>query len=73
MTRQELIQQIFKKKSVLCVGLDTDLKKIPQHLLSCEDPIFESIFFSLAISSLWKLSIIFSMPFILLPILRKMF
>ena len=41
MTRQELIQQIFKKKSFLCVGLDTDLKKIPQHLLSCEDPIFE--------------------------------
>lgn len=41
MTRQELIQQIFKKKSFLCVGLDTDLKKIPQHLLSFEDPIFE--------------------------------
>lgn len=40
MTRQELIQQISKKKSFLCVGLDTDLKKIPQHLLADEDPIF---------------------------------
>lgn len=40
MTRQELIDQIFAKKSFLCVGLDTDTKKIPQHLLSEEDPIF---------------------------------
>lgn len=40
MTRQELIAQIFEKKSFLCVGLDTDLKKIPQHLLAEEDPIF---------------------------------
>ena len=40
MTRQELINQIFKKKSFLCVGLDTDTKKIPQHLLAEEDPIF---------------------------------
>ena len=40
MTRQELIQQIKEKHSFLCVGLDTDLKKIPQHLLKDEDPIF---------------------------------
>lgn len=41
MTRQELIQNIFKKKSFLCVGLDVDLAKVPQHLLAEEDPIFE--------------------------------
>ena len=40
MTRKELIQQIQEKESFLCVGLDTDLKKIPQHLLQEEDPIF---------------------------------
>ncbi|MBR4925893.1 MAG: orotidine-5'-phosphate decarboxylase [Prevotella sp.] len=40
MNRKELTQQIFSKKSFLCVGLDTDLKKIPQHLLDDEDPIF---------------------------------
>ena len=40
MTRQDLINQIFTKKSFLCVGLDTDTKKIPQHLLAEEDPIF---------------------------------
>jgi orotidine-5'-phosphate decarboxylase len=40
MTRSELISQIRAKKSVLCVGLDTDLSKIPQHLLSEEDPVF---------------------------------
>ncbi len=40
MNRQELINQIFKKKTFLCVGLDTDIKKIPQHLLSEEDPVF---------------------------------
>lgn len=40
MNRQELIQQIKEKKSFLCVGLDTDLKKIPQFLLKEEDPIF---------------------------------
>lgn len=40
MTRKELIQQIFEKKTFLCVGLDTDLKKIPEHLLKEEDPIF---------------------------------
>lgn len=41
MTRQELIEQIRTKRSFLCVGLDTDLKKIPPHLLETEDPIFE--------------------------------
>ena len=41
MTRSELISQIQKKKSFLCVGLDTDINKIPKHLLDAEDPIFE--------------------------------
>jgi orotidine-5'-phosphate decarboxylase len=40
MNRQELIQEIKTKKSVLCVGLDTDLTKIPKHLFSEEDPVF---------------------------------
>ena len=40
MNRQELIKQIYEKQSFLCVGLDTDLKKVPQHLLKEEDPIF---------------------------------
>ena len=40
MNRQELIEQIRLKKSFLCVGLDTDIKKIPEHLLGEEDPIF---------------------------------
>lgn len=41
MNREQLYQQIQKKKSYLCVGLDTDLEKIPRHLLHAEDPIFE--------------------------------
>lgn len=41
MTRAELIQEIKKKQSFLCVGLDPDLDKIPKHLLEFEDPIFE--------------------------------
>ncbi|MBE0664132.1 MAG: orotidine-5'-phosphate decarboxylase [Bacteroidales bacterium] len=41
MTRKELVAQIHKKKSFLCVGLDTDSAKIPQHLLSFDDPVFE--------------------------------
>lgn len=41
MTRTELIQQIKLKKSFLCIGLDTDITKIPSHLLDFEDPIFE--------------------------------
>ena len=40
-TRQELFAQIKKKNSYLCVGLDTDLEKIPAHLLSEKDPVFE--------------------------------
>lgn len=40
MTKQELISTIKRKKSFLCVGLDTDLEKIPEHLLDEEDPIF---------------------------------
>ena len=41
MTTQELITQIRKKKSFLCIGLDVDLNKIPSHLLQKDDPIFE--------------------------------
>lgn len=41
MTRQELIAQIKLKQSFLCIGLDTDLNKIPKFLLDNEDPIFE--------------------------------
>jgi len=40
-SRQQLISQIKQKKSFLCVGLDTDIEKIPQHLLGLEDPIYE--------------------------------
>jgi len=40
MTRQQLVEQIFKKQSYLCVGLDTDITKIPKHLLSEPDPVF---------------------------------
>jgi orotidine-5'-phosphate decarboxylase len=39
--RHFLIDQIRQKKSFLCIGLDTDLQKIPEHLLSYEDPIYE--------------------------------
>ena len=41
MTRQELVDQIFAKRSFLCIGLDADMKKIPQHLHAADDPIFE--------------------------------
>ena len=41
MTKQEIINQIKKKQSFLCVGLDTDLTRIPVHLLKEKDPIFE--------------------------------
>ena len=41
MTRSELFNQIKKKSSYLCVGLDTDVNKIPRHLLDYKDPIFE--------------------------------
>jgi orotidine-5'-phosphate decarboxylase len=40
MNRAALVAQIRSKKSVLCVGLDTDLEKIPAHLLEEEDPVF---------------------------------
>ena len=41
MTRQQLIEQIFSKRTYLCVGLDTDISKIPKHLQSHPDAIFE--------------------------------
>ena len=41
MNREQLIQEIKNKSSFLCVGLDTDIKKIPAHLLNENDPIFE--------------------------------
>jgi orotidine-5'-phosphate decarboxylase len=41
LNRQTLIQQIRTKKSYLCVGLDSDITKIPKHLLQHEDPVFE--------------------------------
>ncbi|HRF86427.1 MAG TPA: orotidine-5'-phosphate decarboxylase [Alloprevotella sp.] len=40
MNREQLVRNIRRKQSFLCVGLDTDLKKIPAHLLQEEDPIF---------------------------------
>lgn len=40
MNRQQLIDQIFAKQTFLCVGLDSDLQKIPRHLLAEDDPIF---------------------------------
>jgi len=41
MNREQLFEQIKKKKSYLCVGLDTDIEKIPKHLLKTDDPVFE--------------------------------
>ncbi|MEQ8473344.1 MAG: orotidine-5'-phosphate decarboxylase [Marinoscillum sp.] len=41
MTRQQLFDKIRQKESFLCVGLDTDLTRLPKHLLDTEDPIFE--------------------------------
>lgn len=41
MTRAQLVETIQLKKSYLCVGLDTDISKIPKHLLSNPDPVFE--------------------------------
>ena len=41
MTTSQLVEQIKKKKSFLCIGLDVDLDKIPKYLLKFEDPIFE--------------------------------
>jgi orotidine-5'-phosphate decarboxylase len=41
MTRQQLVEQIRTKRSYLIVGLDTDINKVPKHLLSAPDPVFE--------------------------------
>lgn len=41
MTKEQLFEQISSKKSYLCVGLDTDIRKIPKYLLNEKDPIFE--------------------------------
>lgn len=41
MTKEELIHQIRIKRSFLCIGLDTDINKIPSHLLELDDPVFE--------------------------------
>ena len=41
MNRQELVKEIFDKKSFLCVGLDTDINKIPDFLREKKDAIFE--------------------------------
>lgn len=41
MTTEQLVQEIHKKKSFLCIGLDVDINKIPAHLLTKDDPIFE--------------------------------
>ena len=40
MNKEQIIKQIRAKRSFLCVGLDTDIKKVPQHLLDEEDPVF---------------------------------
>lgn len=41
MNKTEIIAEIYKKKSFLCIGLDTDLSKIPSFLLEADDPVFE--------------------------------
>ena len=41
MNRQQLVEVIKQRKTFLCVGLDTDIKKIPAHLLTAEEPIFD--------------------------------
>lgn len=41
MNRQQLVELILSKRTYLCVGLDTDITKIPKHLLSLPDPVFE--------------------------------
>ena len=41
MTKHELHQNILRKRSFLCIGLDTDIQKIPKHLLKSTDPLFE--------------------------------
>lgn len=41
MTHQELFEIIKRKKSFLCIGLDSDITKLPKHLMESEDPVFE--------------------------------
>lgn len=41
MNKQELVAQIRKKQSYLCIGLDSDMQKIPRHLSKYADPVFE--------------------------------
>tara|TARA_Y100000589_G_scaffold306395_1_gene321072 strand:+ start:10197 stop:11000 length:804 start_codon:yes stop_codon:yes gene_type:complete len=41
MNKQQLVAEIKRKNSFLCIGLDTDINKIPKHLLDFEDPVFE--------------------------------
>lgn len=41
MQKQQLVNLIKEKRSFLCIGLDSDIKKIPQHLMDAEDPVFE--------------------------------
>ncbi|MDD2242993.1 MAG: orotidine-5'-phosphate decarboxylase [Dysgonamonadaceae bacterium] len=41
MNKSQLFDQIIRKQSFLCVGLDTDIKKIPEHLLNSDDPIYD--------------------------------
>lgn len=41
MNKKELFELIKKKRSFLCIGLDTDITKLPKHLLKTEDPVFE--------------------------------
>lgn len=41
MNREEIFNHIKEKKSYLCIGLDTDITKIPKHLLQFDDPVFE--------------------------------
>ncbi len=41
MNKQELVKQIKEKRSFLCVGLDSDIKKLPACVMECEDPVFE--------------------------------
>jgi orotidine-5'-phosphate decarboxylase len=40
MNKQQLLENIIRKQSFLCIGLDTDIEKIPRHLLKEEDPVF---------------------------------
>ena len=40
MNKKDLVNQIRSKRTFLCIGLDTDLNKIPKHLLDYDDPVF---------------------------------